>query len=286
MIEELFPEVERRTRKLLATSAANFGLDDATVERLLPRLASREGQARLFPEIENTIGAGFFSVRRSILEVGSGTGSFVVPALERGHDAYGIEIDPERLDVAYARIDEYRLPSEWKSRMPRGDAMHTPYDSNSFDIVMGHQFIEHVPDAPGAISEMLRVAKPGGFVVLYAPDYRAPFEAHYEIPWPPFAARWMLECWLDAFGRPYGGLDHIFPVTLLQLAGVFQALNCDLVRASNDFEIEAHVGRHFTMNGEDAIRATAQQMRAGQAAGTLPRNFMIPTSLAIAARKR
>ncbi|HEV3154739.1 MAG TPA: class I SAM-dependent methyltransferase [Candidatus Baltobacteraceae bacterium] len=286
MLEESFPEVERLTRKLLASAAADFGLDDAAVERLLPRLASREGQARLFAEIENTIGAGYFSARRSIMEAGCGTGSFVVPALERGHDAYGVDNDPERLDVAYARIDEYGLPPEWKARMPLGDATHTPFAPNTFDVVLGHQFIEHVPDPAGAISEMLRVTKPGGFVVLYAPDYRAPFEAHYEIPWPPFAARWMLETWLDAFERPHGGLNSIFPVTLLQLAGIFQALDCDLVRAQNDFEIEPHVGRHFAMHDEASIRATAAHMRAGHAAATLPRNFMMPTSLAIAARKR
>lgn len=286
MLEESYPEVERRTRLFLDGARTDFGLDDAAIERLVPRLSSRDGQSRLFAEIENTIGAGYFSVRRSIMEAGCGTGSFVVPALERGHDAWGIDNDPVRLDVAFARIDEYGLPADWKTRMPLGDATNTPFPPDSFDVVLGHQFIEHVPDPAGAISEMLRVVKPGGFVVLYAPDYRAPFEAHYEIPWPPFAARWMLECWLEAFERPYGGLNSIFPVTLLQLAGIFQSLNCDLVCARNDFEIEPHIGRHFVMNDKGTIRATALQMRAAQAAGTLPRNFTMPTSLAIAARKR
>lgn len=279
-------DLEQSARALLAESREAFGFGEDTIERVLPRLTSREGHDRLFGEMERTIGAGYFSTPRSIFEAGCGTGSFVIPALERRHDAYGIDNDPQRLAVAHAKVNAYALPVEWKDRLRLGDAMRTGFEADRFDVVLGHQFIEHVPDPAGIVSELLRITKPGGFVVLYAPDYRAPFEAHYEIPWPPFAARWMLETWLDAFNRPHGGLAQIYPVTLFQLVGVFQALSCDIVAAGNDLPLEEGVGRHFDLSSAEAVRATATRMRAALAAGTLPRNFTAPTSLVIAVRKR
>ena len=45
-----------------------------------------------------------------------------------------------------------------------------PYDDNTFDIVVGHAVIHHIPDVEAAFREMLRVLKPGGrFVVAGEP---------------------------------------------------------------------------------------------------------------------
>lgn len=283
---EAHSDLERRAWELLDEGARAFGFTRATAERALPRLISREGHDRLFAELERALGAGYFASKRAIFEAGCGTGSFVLPALERGHDAHGIDNDPRRLAVAHAKLETYGLPETWRDRMVLGDAMQTPFESERFDVVLGHQFIEHVPDPAGIISELLRVTKRGGFIALYAPDYRAPYEAHYEIPWPPFAARWMLEEWLDAFERPHGGLDSIFPITLFQLVGIFQALPCDFVAASNDFPLEERIAAHFDLSSREAVRATALRMREAHRAGTLAQNFTRPTSLAVVVRKR
>jgi SAM-dependent methyltransferase len=286
MTTDAMAELQRRGRALIEDDRVAFGFGEEFAERALPRLTSREGHAHLFGAMEAVIGAGYFSTPRTIFEAGCGTGSFVLPALERGHDAYGVDNDPLRIAVGEGKVAAYGLTDAWRERLVLGDAMQIPFEANRFDVVLGHQFIEHVPDPAGIISELLRIAKPGGFVVLYAPDYRAPFEAHYQIPWPPFAARWMLEIWLDAFERPHGGLKQIFPVTLFQLAAVFQTLNCDLISAGNDVPIEEHVARHFDLSSAEAVRSTALRMREAQRTNALAQNFRSATSLAIIARKR
>jgi ubiquinone/menaquinone biosynthesis C-methylase UbiE len=228
---------------------------------------------------------GYCSVPRSIFEVGCGAGGFVVSALRAGHDAWGLDNDDERLELGRERIDALSLDPGWKQRLLKGDASDTRIDPNRFDLVIGHQFIEHVPNPASTIFELLRVTKPGGYVVLFAPDYRAPFEAHYEIPWPPFLPRELCKVWLDGFGRPHGGLDDFYYVTVEQLVGIVLPLNCRIVNAYNDRKVEPQVMRHFDCSTPQTTFETAKKFRTAFEARSLPENFMIATSLGIVVQK-
>lgn len=53
-----------------------------------------------------------------------------------------------------------------------------PYQSNSFDAVFSHEVIEHVADPYATAREMVRVARPGGRIVIFCPNRWYPFETH------------------------------------------------------------------------------------------------------------
>lgn len=53
-----------------------------------------------------------------------------------------------------------------------------PYPDDTFDTVLSHEVIEHVDNDYQAAREMIRVLKPGGRVVLFAPNRWYPFETH------------------------------------------------------------------------------------------------------------
>ncbi|HEX6270292.1 MAG TPA: methyltransferase domain-containing protein, partial [Anaerolineales bacterium] len=53
-----------------------------------------------------------------------------------------------------------------------------PLPSEAFDLILSHEVIEHVQDDRLAICEMIRVLKPGGRAVIFAPNRGYPFETH------------------------------------------------------------------------------------------------------------
>ena len=46
------------------------------------------------------------------------------------------------------------------------DAERMPYDDDTFDLVVGHAVLHHIPDLDTAFREVLRVLKPGGRFVF------------------------------------------------------------------------------------------------------------------------
>ncbi len=278
--------VRERALRVTLRAQAEYGFDQAIAERELGKVFDPNWQGQMLPFIEGVMKApGYFSVPRAIFEAGAGAGGFVVAALRAGHDAWGIDNDDERMLLGKERIDALSLDPEWKQRLLKGDASDTHIEPNRFDLVLGHQFIEHVPNPGATISELLRITKPGGYVALFAPDYRAPFEAHYAIPWPPFLQRELCKIWLDGFERPHTGLDTFFYTTAPQIVGIFEALNCRVVNAYNDRLIEANVMRHFDCSTAEATHATARRFFASFKAGQLPENFTNATSLGVIVQK-
>jgi SAM-dependent methyltransferase len=53
-----------------------------------------------------------------------------------------------------------------------------PFPSNAFDVVLLHEVIEHVRNDRETIQEAVRCVRPGGHVIIFAPNRMYPFETH------------------------------------------------------------------------------------------------------------
>jgi ubiquinone/menaquinone biosynthesis C-methylase UbiE len=110
------------------------------------------------------------------LELGCGTGFFLLNLKQAGVLAQGhvTDISPGMVDAA---VDNARmLGFEVDGRV--ADAESLPYDDDSFDLVVGHAVLHHIPDVELALREVLRVLKPGGrFVFAGEPTRRGDFVA-------------------------------------------------------------------------------------------------------------
>ena len=49
------------------------------------------------------------------------------------------------------------------------DLLGMPHQDNTFDVVICNHVLEHIPDDRQAMSEILRILKPGGFAILQVP---------------------------------------------------------------------------------------------------------------------
>jgi ubiquinone/menaquinone biosynthesis C-methylase UbiE len=98
------------------------------------------------------------------LELGAGTGFFSLNLKQAGIlDAVHVtDLSPGMVEAA--RANAARLGFEVEGRV--ADAERIPYDDDTFDVVVGHAVIHHLPDVEAAFREMLRVLRPGGRFVI------------------------------------------------------------------------------------------------------------------------
>jgi ubiquinone/menaquinone biosynthesis C-methylase UbiE len=98
------------------------------------------------------------------LEVGCGTGFFSLNLKLAGiiDECHVTDISPGMVQATVRNAERLGFPVDGRT----ADAEVLPYDDDTFDLVVGHAVIHHIPDVERAFREMLRVLKPGGRVVV------------------------------------------------------------------------------------------------------------------------
>lgn len=93
--------------------------------------------------------------------------------LENGRSWTVLHIAPEsRLErriKEFANIDYVTGDLNREDVDKRIDVRHIPDASGTYDLIICNHVLEHVPDDRAAMSELLRVLKPGGFAILQVP---------------------------------------------------------------------------------------------------------------------
>ncbi len=97
-----------------------------------------------------------------VLEVGVGTGE-ALPLYPRNCEVLGIDFSEGMLKKARKRIHLHQLDHVTLQHM---DAAQMDLESDSFDMVMAAYVVTAVPDYRKVVSEMIRVCKPGGRIVM------------------------------------------------------------------------------------------------------------------------
>jgi ubiquinone/menaquinone biosynthesis C-methylase UbiE len=98
------------------------------------------------------------------LELGCGTGFFLLNLMQGGVIKKGsvTDLSPGMVEVALRNAQNLGLDVDGRV----ADAERIPYEDNSFDLVVGHAVLHHIPDLDAAFKEILRVLKPGGRFVF------------------------------------------------------------------------------------------------------------------------
>jgi len=137
---------------------------DKRASRGAPSYVWRAGQERRLRMVRRWVTlAG-----QRVLDVGCGVGTYTAAFLRETPHVFGVEIERERVLEARGRAaGVVQSPGE---RLPFADA--------AFDVVFSHEVLEHVTDDRACVAEMVRVARPGGRIVVFVPNRLYPFETH------------------------------------------------------------------------------------------------------------
>lgn len=105
---------------------------------------------------------------KKILDVGCGGGVWLAEfaKLAGKENVYGSDIDGESME-GNPDFNFKICPAE-----------KLDFEDSFFDIVFSHEVLEHVVDDKQAVREAIRVLKPGGKLIIFAPNRGWPFETH------------------------------------------------------------------------------------------------------------
>ena len=100
---------------------------------------------------------------KDVLELGCGLGDLQADMLEAGYICHAIEHSPEMVSAARATLKHRKVGK--RAQIIQGFAQHLPFDAASFDTVVSTFPSEYIYD-PAAISEVVRVLRPGGRLIV------------------------------------------------------------------------------------------------------------------------
>lgn len=101
-----------------------------------------------------------------VLEVSFGTG-YLLTQYAGKFETYGLDLNIDLINVTRKNLAKKGLPAG----IARGNVEALPYADNTFDTLVNTMAFSAYPDARKAMSELRRVLKPDGRLVLMDPTY-------------------------------------------------------------------------------------------------------------------
>ena len=114
--------------------------------------------------------------RGSLLDLGSGTGSFVKEMKDHGWQTVGLEPDADARKVAKEYFD---------CELQDSDRLFT-LTANSFDAITLWHVLEHVHDLTGYLRQLRALLKHGGRLIIAVPNYTSFDAAKYKENWAAY----------------------------------------------------------------------------------------------------
>jgi SAM-dependent methyltransferase len=144
----------------------------------------------------------FQPAKGSLLDIGAGTGDFLVVAKNAGWDITGVE--PSLKAKAIATKKGVVFEDELSA-----------IASHSKDVITMWHVLEHVPDVKKQIAEVKRILKPNGTLIVAVPNYKSHDAQYY-----------------GKFWAAYDVPRHLWHFSKISIQKLFGAQQMDLVKVS------------------------------------------------------
>ena len=112
-------------------------------------------------------------VKGRILDIGAGTGDFLLECKNQNWEILGIEPNDKAKGIAVGKGIKF------------GDTIEK-LESNSFDVITMWHVLEHVPDVEHQVAELKRLLKPSGTIIIAVPNFKSYDANHYKEFWAAY----------------------------------------------------------------------------------------------------
>jgi 2-polyprenyl-3-methyl-5-hydroxy-6-metoxy-1,4-benzoquinol methylase len=143
---------------------------------------------------------------KNVLDFGCGDGYGTRMLAERSAVILGIDVDPAAIELARKKYSHPSLAFRHIGGLP------LPFESESFDVVLSFQVIEHVDDVPFYLEEIHRILKKGGRFLLTTPNAKSRL-LFFQNPWNKHHLREYTPGQLTQVLTPDFQIEHVHGLT-------------------------------------------------------------------------
>lgn len=115
-----------------------------------------------------------FGKKLTVCDIGCNAGSQSCLWLADGHQIFGIDLDWQLLKLAKKSFEE--------TNICMGSAMCLPWKSNSFDVCLVPELLEHVNEWEKCLDEFARILKPAGLLYISTVNTLCPKQQEFNLP--------------------------------------------------------------------------------------------------------
>jgi SAM-dependent methyltransferase len=143
-------------------------VDPSVQEHLADILEMRAADPRQREMLESYLSEIDFPTDARVLEIGCGTGGVTRTLAQWPGVSGAVGVDPSPVFISKAR----ELGGEMSNlSFEEADGRSLPFGDQSFDVVVIHTTMCHVPGPEGLVTEAFRVLRPNGWLAVFDGDY-------------------------------------------------------------------------------------------------------------------
>ncbi|WP_271423743.1 class I SAM-dependent methyltransferase [Aequorivita sinensis] len=109
----------------------------------------------------------------SLLDVGAGTGDFLIAAKNNGWKVFGVEPNKNALKLASEKGIELELNLD-------------KFVGNQFDVVTLWHVLEHIPNLEETVIKLSNLVKPNGTLIIAVPNFKSYDAKYYKEYWAAY----------------------------------------------------------------------------------------------------
>jgi len=120
----------------------------------------------------------FKTEEKNLLDVGCGTGEFLLTCKNNGWNVVGVEPNKNAQELAISKLDNNNAANIFSDLKD--------ISSQQFDVITLWHVLEHVPDINSYIYKLKSLLKPNGVLVIAVPNYKSYDAVYYKQFWAAF----------------------------------------------------------------------------------------------------